>query len=50
MRYLFLFLSPILIFAKVHYAKIEPYESITLKSAVSAQVVSAKIELEGKLI
>ena len=48
MKYLILLLSPILIFAKVHYAKVEPYESITLKSAVSAQVVNTKIELEGR--
>ena len=47
MRYLFLILSPLMLFAKIHYAKVEPYESITIKSAVSAQVVSAKIELEG---
>ena len=50
MRYLFLLLIPILIFAKVHYAKIEPYENITLKSAVSAQVVKTKLELEGKRV
>ena len=47
MRYLILILSPLIAFAKIHYAKVEPYESITLKSAVSAQVISAKIELEG---
>ena len=50
MRYLLLLLSPILILAKVHYAKVEPYESITLKSAVSAQVINSKLELEGKHI
>jgi hypothetical protein len=48
MKYIILLLSPILIFAKVHYAKVEPYQSITLKSAVLAQVVSTKLELEGK--
>ena len=50
MRYLILLFSPLVIFAKVHYAKVEPYENITLKSAVSAQVIEAKIELEGKNI
>ena len=50
MKYLILLLSPILIFAKIHYAKVEPYESITLKSAVSAQVVNTKLELEGESI
>jgi len=50
MRYLLLILTPLIVFAKVHYAKVEPYETITLKSAVSAQVTQAKIELEGKTI
>jgi len=50
MRYILILLIPIFLFAKVHYAKVEPYESITLKSAVSAKVVSSKIELEGKNI
>jgi len=47
MKYLLLLLSPLFIFAKVHYAKVEPYETITLKSAVSAQVTKANISLEG---
>jgi len=47
MRYLILLLSPLIVFAKVHYAKVEPYETITLKSAVSAQVTQSKIGLEG---
>ena len=50
MKRIFLLLSPILLFAKVHYAKVEPIESITLKSAVSAQVTQAKIELEGRTV
>ena len=50
MRYILLILTPLLLFAKVHYAKVEPLESITLKSAVSAQVVVAKIALEGKKV
>jgi len=47
MRISLLFLSPLLLFAKVHYAKVEPIEDITLKSAVSAQVVMTKPALEG---
>ena len=47
MKYLFLLLTPLLLSAKVHYAKVEPYENITLKAAVSAQVTKATIELEG---
>jgi len=50
MRYLLLILTPLIVFAKVHYAKVEPYETITLKSAVSAQVIQAQIGLEGKTI
>ena len=50
MKIILLLLSPLFLFAKVHYAKVEPYEQITLKSAVSAQVIKAKIELEGKQV
>ena len=46
-KMLTILLVPIYIFAKVHYAKVEPYENITLKSAVSAQVIFAKKKLEG---
>lgn len=47
MKYIFLLLTPLILSAKVHYAKVEPYENITLKSAVSAQVIFAKKKLEG---
>ena len=47
MKLLFLLLTPLLLFSKVHYAKLEPIESITLKAAVSAEVTEAKIALEG---
>ena len=50
MKKLFILLSPLFLFAKVHYAKVEPLENITLKSAVSAQVTVAKIDLEGRKI
>lgn len=50
MKILFILLTPILLFSKVHYAKIEPIESIKIKSAISAQVTLAKIELEGKSV
>ena len=50
MRYILLLLAPLLLFSKVHYAKVEPLESITLKSAVSAQVLEAKIDLEGRRV
>ncbi len=50
MRYLFLLLSPLFIFAKVHYAKVEPYEKITMKAAVAGEVTKAPIALEGTMV
>ena len=50
MKLLILLLTPLFLFAKVHYAKVEPYETITLKAAVSAQVTKAKISLEGTTV
>ena len=47
MKLLILLLTPLFLLAKVHYAKVEPYETITLKAAVSAQVTQAKMNLEG---
>ena len=45
-----LLLTPLFIFAKVHYAKVEPYESVVLKSAVSALVVDVDLEAEGSMV
>ncbi|SFP45082.1 hypothetical protein [Hydrogenimonas thermophila] len=45
---LFLFL-PMLLVAQVHYAKLEPFETYIIKSAVSGQVVKADESQEGKL-
>lgn len=50
MKYIFLLFTPLLLMAKVHYAKVEAYETITLKSAVSAQVTQASIDLEGTTV
>jgi len=50
MKSLLLLLTPLLLSAKVHYAKVEAYETITLKSAVSAQVTQASIDLEGTTV
>jgi multidrug resistance efflux pump len=41
---------PFFLFAKVHYAKVEPYESVVLKSAVSGLVIGANYDLEGKSV
>jgi len=50
MKLLLLLVSPLLLFAKVHYAKVEPYESVILKSAVSALVMDVDLEAEGSLV
>jgi len=50
MRNLVLLLIPMMMFSRVHYAKVEPYENIILKSAVSAQVIEVRRELEGKIV
>ena len=47
MKLLLIILTPILIFAKVHYAKVEPYESVVLKSAVSGLIVDVDLDAEG---
>lgn len=49
-RVVFMVLLPILTFAKVHYAKVEPYDTVILKSAVSAKVLRADIDAEGRMI
>jgi len=50
MKILLLLFTPLFIFAKVHYAKVEPYESVTLKSAVSALVMDVDLEAEGSVV
>ena len=50
MKIFLLLLTPFFLFAKVHYAKVEPYESVTLKSAVSALVLDVDLDAEGSLV
>jgi len=50
MKIALLLLTPLLIFAKVHYAKVEPYDSVVLKSAVSGLVVEVDLAAEGTLV
>jgi hypothetical protein len=50
MKILLLLLAPLFLFSKVHYAKVEPYESVTLKSAVSALVMDVDLEAEGSVV
>jgi len=44
------FIYTISIFADEHYAKLEPLQSITIRSEVNGKVVVAKSNLEGKLV
>jgi len=50
MKLLLLLLTPLFLFSKVHYAKVEPYESVTLKSAVSGLVMDVDLEAEGSVV
>jgi len=50
MKYLILFLLPLLMFGKVYYAKVEPYESVVLKSAVSGLLLDVDLEAEGSVV
>jgi len=47
---LIVLLAPALLAAKVHYAKVEPYETIMLKAAVSGRVVNVNLDAEGTLV
>ena len=49
-KFLLLSLMPIFVFAKVHYAKVEPYETIVVKSSVSALVLDVNLEAEGSMV
>jgi len=50
MKLFLLLCAPLLLFAKVHYAKVESYESVILKSAVSALVMDVDLESEGMMV
>ncbi len=50
MRMILLFLMPLCVFATVHYAKTEPYESIKVKSAVSGLVLDVALDKEGTMV
>ncbi|WP_295419685.1 hypothetical protein [Sulfurovum sp.] len=50
MKILVWFLLPLFVFAKVHYAKVEPYETVVMKSAVSGLVLEADLDAEGTMV
>jgi multidrug resistance efflux pump len=43
-------MAPLFVFAKVHYAKVEPFESVVLKSAVSGLVLDVDLDAEGNVV
>jgi multidrug resistance efflux pump len=45
-----LLVMPLFLLAKVHYAKVEPYDSVVLKSAVSGQVIDVLLDAEGTMV
>ena len=49
-KWLIILLLPVLSIAKVHYAKVEPYESVTLKASVSGLVLEVDLQAEGTLV
>ncbi len=49
-RVFFMMIMPLVMFAKVHYAKLEPYESVVLKSAVSGLITDVDLIDEGSMI
>ena len=50
MKILLLVLMPLFVFSKVHYAKVEPFDTVTMKSSVSGLVVDVKLDAEGKML
>ena len=45
-----IFLLTLAIWGKVHYAKVEPYESVTLKASVSGLVLDVDLQAEGTMV
>ena len=48
--FLVVLMVPFCLYAQVHYAKMEPYNTIMLKSAVSGEVLSVQLDLEGMML
>lgn len=49
-KILTLLILPAFMFAKVHYAKVEPFESVVMKSAVSGLVLDVDLDAEGTMV
>ena len=50
MKFLIIFLMPLVLISKVHYAKVEPFESVIVKSAVSGLVMDVDLSTEGEMV
>jgi len=50
MKLFLVLLIPLCVFSKIHYAKVEPYETVVLKAAVSGLVLEADLEAEGTMV
>jgi len=46
---LLLFLLPVLMFGKVHYAKVEPLERATIKASVGGAITKVDLSAEGRI-
>jgi len=49
-KYLLLGMTPLFALAQVHYAKVEPYSSVVLKSSVQGLVTKVNLKVEGMFI
>ena len=50
LKFLLILFLPLAVWAKVHYAKVEPYESVVLKAAVSGLVLDVDLDAEGTMV
>jgi hypothetical protein len=50
MKILTVLMIPFFLYAQVHYAKLEPYDRVTLKAAVSGEVLDANLSAEGRVV
>jgi multidrug resistance efflux pump len=50
MKILQLLLLPLFLFSKIHYAKVEPFDTVIMKSSVSGLVLNVNLNAEGKIL
>jgi multidrug resistance efflux pump len=49
-KLLFLMFVPLLVWSEVHYAKVEPYRTVVLKSSVNGKVLEADLKNEAEFL